>query len=167
MADRPYCRCPFPSIVSAIIVNKSSFTAILHFDLGAIYHSNATMRNAFRSGPAMIDQKLDCLTDSDDALPLHTVRPAALETFLASLSEPLRRWLVSTDFAAKAGELRLLPGDAGVAGAVLGLGEDLSPFVFGKLPLELPEGSVWRLASGHHDAHIATIGFCLGSYRYT
>jgi leucyl aminopeptidase len=115
----------------------------------------------------MIDQKLDCLTDSEDALPLHTVRPAALETFLASLSEPLRRWLVSTDLAAKAGELRLLPGDAGMAGAVLGLGEDLSPNVFGKLPLELPEGSVWRLASGDHDAHAATLGFCLGSYRYT
>ena len=36
----------------------------------------------------MIDQTLDCLTEADaGALPLHTVRPAALEAFLAGLPE--------------------------------------------------------------------------------
>ena len=78
-----------------------------------------------------------------------------------------RAFLSATGFAAKAGELRLLPGQEGLSGAVLGLGEDQSPHVFGGLPAQLPEGSVWRLASVDHDAVAAILGFSLGSYRYT
>src|SRR5580693_8910276 len=100
----------------------------------------------------MIDQPLDCLTGEDEtALPLHTVRPADLEAFLAGLPDTRHAFLRATGFAAKAGELRLLPGPDGLSGAVLGLGEDRSPYVFGALPASLPEGSVWRLASGDHD----------------
>jgi len=115
----------------------------------------------------MIDQNLDCLTEADaGARPLHTVRPAALEAFLAGLPIAQARWLTTTGFAAKAGELRLLPGEDGLSGAVLGLGEDRSPHVFGALPAELPEGSVWRLGSGDHDIASAVLGFALGYYRY-
>ena len=115
----------------------------------------------------MIDQTLDCLTEDDNAaLPLHTVRPAALEAFLAGLPKAQKAWLRATGFEAKAGELRLLPGPDGLDGAVLGLGEDRSPHVFGGLPAQLPEGSVWRLASGDHDPSAVTIGFSLGYYRY-
>jgi leucyl aminopeptidase len=116
----------------------------------------------------MIDQPLDCLTETDaGARPLHTVRPAALKVFLDGQPKPVAAWLRETGFAAKAGELRLLPGPDGISGAVLGLGDDHSPYVFGGLPAELPEGSVWRLADGDHDCAAATLGFALGSYRYT
>jgi leucyl aminopeptidase len=116
----------------------------------------------------MIDQTLDCLTeDAAQALPLHTVRPAALEAFLAAQPQAQSAWLRTAGFIAKAGDLRLLPGPEGVCGAVLGLGNDHSPHVFGSLPVQLPEGSVWYLGSGDHDTAIATLGFCLGSYRYT
>lgn len=116
----------------------------------------------------MIDQPLDCLTDGGDgALPLHTVRPAALDAFLAGQTPSIAAWLRASGFAAKAGELRLLPGPGGLSGAVLGLGQDLSPHVFGSLPGQLPEGSVWGLASGDHDPLTATLGFALGGYRYT
>ncbi len=116
----------------------------------------------------MIDQPLDCLTETDaSARPLHTVRPAALKVFLDGQPKPVAAWLQETGFAAKAGELRLLPGPDGISGAVLGLGDDHSPYVFGGLPAELPEGSVWRLADGDHDSAAATLGFALGSYRYT
>ena len=115
----------------------------------------------------MIDQTLTCLIEADDAArPLHTVRPTALDTFLATLQEAQRAFLVATGFAAKAGELRLLSGPDGLSGAVLGLGDDRSPHVFGALPGQLPEGSVWRLASGDHDLAAATLGFALGYYRY-
>ena len=115
----------------------------------------------------MIDQPLICLTDVDEgALPLHTARPATLDAFLAGLPDADARWLRATGFAAKSGELRLLPGPEGVAGAVLGLGIDRSPHVFGGLPAQLPEGSLWRLASGDHDAANAVLGFALGAYRY-
>jgi leucyl aminopeptidase len=116
----------------------------------------------------MIDQTLNCLTEeTTGALPLHTVRPGALETFLAGLPDIQRKFVSATGFAAKAGELRLLPGPDGLGGAVLGLGDDRSPYVFGALADQLPEGSVWRLASGDHDIGAATLGFSLGFYRYT
>ncbi len=51
--------------------------------------------------------------------------------------------------------------------AVLGLGEDRSPFAFGNLALRLPEGSVWQLIEGDFDTGDATLGFCLGGYRFT
>jgi leucyl aminopeptidase len=115
----------------------------------------------------MIDQTLDCLTDDDaNSLPLHTVRPPALETFLAGLPHAQGAWLQASDFTAKAGDLRLLPGPGGLSGAVLGLGDDRSPYAFGSLPAQLPAASVWHLASGDHDTAAATLGFCLGSYRY-
>jgi len=115
----------------------------------------------------MIDQTLDCLTGADEgALPLHTVRPEALAGFLADLPDSQRAWLNATCFAAKAGELRLLPDPGGLNGAVFGLGEDRSPHVFGALPALLPEGSIWRLARGDHDIATATLGFALGYYRY-
>ena len=83
----------------------------------------------------MIDQTLDCLTEADaGALPLHTVRPDALEAFAAGQPAACQAWLRQTGFAAKAGELRLLPGPDGLCGAALGLGDDHSPHVFGGLP---------------------------------
>ena len=75
----------------------------------------------------MIDQTLNCLTEAaEGALPLHTVRPVALEAFAGGLPDAQRAFLGATGFSAKAGELQLLPGPKGLAGAVLGLGEDLS-----------------------------------------
>ena len=116
----------------------------------------------------MIDQPLHCLTEADPAAaPLHTVRPEALDTFLAGLPDAQRAYLCAVGFAAKAGDLRLLPGPDGLNGAVLGLGLDRSPHVFGGVPALLPEGSVWRLASGDHDPAAATLGFALGAYQYT
>jgi leucyl aminopeptidase len=116
----------------------------------------------------MIEQHLTCLSQSDDgALPLHTVRPPALDTFVAGLPKAQSAWLRGTGFAAKAGELRLLPGPKGLSGAVFGLGDDMSPHVFGALPTLLPEDTVWHLASGDHDVASAVLGFCFGSYRYT
>ena len=115
----------------------------------------------------MIDQPLDCLTaEAAGAQPLHTVRPGALEGFLKAQPPDRSAWLRGAGFRAKAGELVLLPGPEGVGGAVFGLGEDHSPHVFGSLPVRLPEGSVWHLASGDHDPAAATLGFALGAYRY-
>ena len=116
----------------------------------------------------MIDQPLDCLIDDPTgARSLHSVRPDALDAFLATLPEAQSAWLRATGFAAKAGDLRLLPSATGFDAAVLGLGLDRSPHVFGGLAMQLPEGSVWRLAPGDCDRAAATLGYCLGAYRYT
>jgi leucyl aminopeptidase len=116
----------------------------------------------------MLDQTLDCLVDRDEAARLlHTVRPAGLDALLAALPAPQAAWLRQTGFQASEGELALLPGETGVAAAVLGLGHDCSPYAFGGLATRLPEGTAWRLAGDDHDPETAALGFCLGAYRYT
>ncbi len=115
----------------------------------------------------MLDQLIDCLvTEANDARPLHAVRPDGLEALLASLPEPQAAFLRDLGFHATVGELALLQGPQGLAGAVLGLGEDASPFPFGALPSRLPEGSTWALQPGPFDHDAALLGFCLGAYRY-
>ncbi|WP_428485750.1 leucyl aminopeptidase family protein [Rhodopila sp.] len=115
----------------------------------------------------MLDQILDCLVDTDDSTqPIHAVRPDRLVGFLNSLPSHQAGFLRDCGFGATAGDLRLLPGPDGIAGAALGLGEDHTPFVFGGLPMLLPEISTWRLQPGDYDPLAATLGYCLGAYRY-
>jgi leucyl aminopeptidase len=115
----------------------------------------------------MLDQTIDCIVhEADGTRPVHAVRPAGLAGFLESLPPAQAAFLRDTAFAAKAGEVRFLPGPGGVAGAVLGIGTDASPFVFGNLPVQLPEKFVWHLEPGDYDPLAATLGYCLGAYRY-
>ncbi len=101
------------------------------------------------------------------ALPLHAVRADALTAFLSGLPAPVTGFLRATGFAAKAGEFALLPGPDGLAGAVVGLGQDAraNPWAFGNLARGLPSGSAWRLAPGPQDEAMATLGWALGAYR--
>ena len=110
-------------------------------------------------------QQLPLVAADAAARPVHAVRPAALERFLAGLPTAQASFLSGAGFAAKADELALLPGDGGIAAAVIGLGEDRSPFAFGSLSTRLPEGA-WRLEPGDYEPGAATLGFCLGAYHY-
>ncbi|HET7884539.1 MAG TPA: leucyl aminopeptidase family protein, partial [Acetobacteraceae bacterium] len=111
--------------------------------------------------------RLDCLIDGDEAArAVHAVRPAELAGFLDGLPPAQSRFLRQLDFTAASQELLFLPGDDGVAGSVLGLGDDNSPFAFGNLAFRLPAGTPWRLETGSYDPAFATLGFCLGGYRY-
>ncbi|MGA9011571.1 MAG: leucyl aminopeptidase family protein [Acetobacteraceae bacterium] len=115
----------------------------------------------------MLEQRLDCLVDSADATrPLYAVRPSGLAAFLDGLPTAQSRFIRQLDFTAAAQELLFLPGDEGVVGAVFGLGDDMSPAAFGGLAFRLPEGAPWRLRAGDYDPACATLGFCLGAYRY-
>ncbi len=116
----------------------------------------------------MLEQTLTCLVDdAEPARPLHAIRPDGLAGFLDDLRPPQVGFLRQLNFTAAAQELMYLPGEDGVAGAVLGLGDDASPVAFGDLAYRLPEGAPWRLQPGAYDAAIATLGFCLGAYRYS
>jgi leucyl aminopeptidase len=115
----------------------------------------------------MLEQTLECLVDEADATrPLHAVRPSQLAECLDSLPAAQGRFLRQLDFSAAPQELMFLPADDGVAGAVLGLGDDQSPAAFGNLAYRLPEGIPWHLQPGDYDPAVATLGFCLGAYRY-
>jgi leucyl aminopeptidase len=116
----------------------------------------------------MLEQTLDFVVNSPEATrPVHVVRPDGVAAFLDTLASSQTAFLRDTAFSGKPGDLRLLPGPDGVAGAVLGIGSDSSPFVFGNLPMQLPELCPWRLEPGDYDAEAATLGYCLGGYRYS
>ena len=115
----------------------------------------------------MIDRTLDCVTENaNGARPLYPVRPAGLAEFLNGLPPRQARFLKDLGFRAAIGELAYLPAEDGIHGAVLGLGSDDSPYAFGSLATRLPEGSTWTLVAGDYDPSAATLGFCLGAYRY-
>ncbi len=116
----------------------------------------------------MLEQTLDCVADRDgDARPLYAVRPPELASLFDRLLAAQANYLRDLGFTAKSGEVQFLPGPNGVAGAICGLGDNRSPFAFGSLARLLPEGTTWRLEPGDYDAGSATLGFCLGAYRYT
>src|SRR5471030_308717 len=116
----------------------------------------------------MLEQTIGCVVNSSEGTrPVHIVRPNHLVAFLDTLPSGQAGFLRDSAFSGKAGEFRLLPGPDGVAGAILGLGSDSSPFIFGNLPMQLPEICPWRLEPGDHDDEAAILGYCLGAYRYT
>ncbi|UFN48337.1 leucyl aminopeptidase family protein [Roseomonas sp. OT10] len=102
-------------------------------------------------------------------LPLTAVPQAGLEEFLAGLPAAAAAFLRSSGFTAKAGQVSLLPGAEGLAGAVLGLGGGSEaaglPWTYGDLPRQLPQGSAWRL-TGAYDPAAAALGWDLGSYAF-
>lgn len=116
----------------------------------------------------MLEQAIDCVvTSARDVRPLYPVRPLEVAPLLDRLAGPQAHYLRDLGFAAKAGELHFLPGAEGIAGAVLGVGDDRSPLAFGDLAYRLPAGTTWQLQPGDYDTGFATLGFCLGAYRYT
>jgi leucyl aminopeptidase len=115
----------------------------------------------------VFDRPLTCLAiPGSSALPVHAWRPAGLETGLAMLDARQTAFLRATGFTAAAGQITLIPGDDGLAGAVLGLGDDRSPDAHGALAMALPEHTAWRLEPGDFDMDGAVLGFCLGAYQY-
>ena len=116
---------------------------------------------------AWVRRSLDCLAPADStALPVHALRPDSLPSFLDGLPARTADFLRAGGFAANAGTVSLLPGAAGLAGAVLGLGDDAGPHAFGALPFALPEGTIWHFAGPLDHPEDAALGFCLGAYRF-
>jgi len=116
----------------------------------------------------MLDQIIDCITeDPIGARPLRPIRPGELPAMLETLPPMQAGYLRDSGFTGRAGELALLPGAEGIAGAVLGLGTDTSPFVFGRLSSDLPAGAPWQLEQGDYNLADAILGVCLGAYRFT
>ncbi len=111
------------------------------------------------------DAAPDAAPAAAPARPVHTARPGALDSFLATLPEGQSAHLRTTGFTAAAGELALLPGEGGLE-AVLGLGEDRTCWTHAGLPFTLPEG-VWRLEPGDFEMDQAVLGWALGAYRFT
>lgn len=101
---------------------------------------------------------LSCLVpDGAAALPLHVVAPEEWAHL------PGAGFAKASGFSGKPGEIALLPGEGGIAGALFGAPKAAEGY--GALPFGLPEGTTWRLTGG--DGPQAALGWCLGAYRYT
>src|SRR5690606_11274861 len=96
-------------------------------------------------------------TDSTHALPLHVLDRDGFAAWNARQPAGVQEWLQHQQFTAAAGTAVLLPGDDGVAGAVLGVGDRADAYAYAHAPFALPAGSRWQLASELADADVANL----------
>ena len=104
---------------------------------------------------------------STTARALHVLDRTQLAAWRTTQSATVNAWIDAQGFAAGAGSLLLLPGEDGLAGAVVGIGDPLDPYSYAHAPFGLPAGD-WQLASDlSADARTALqLGWGLGSYRF-
>ena len=100
------------------------------------------------------------------SLPLHALSATQLPMFLAALPDPSAGFLRASGFAAKPGDIALIPGADSLVGAVVGIGKEASLWDFGGAPWALPAGSRWHLVSDEVDPAHAVLGWHLGAYRW-
>ncbi|MDP4032260.1 MAG: leucyl aminopeptidase family protein, partial [Pseudorhodobacter sp.] len=106
-----------------------------------------------------------------DSLPLHVLSPDDLPDWLAGPGGPWAGWLAAIGFGAALGEVRLLPGAEGLAGAVIGTGSAKARargrFGLAKAVAALPAGD-WHLSGRLNEcaAKEAVLGWLLASYRF-
>jgi len=107
-------------------------------------------------------------SDAAGARPLYVLDKAGFAAWLDTQPAATRAWLGSQQFVAAPGSVALLPGEDGLAGAVLGVGDRADAYAYAHAPFALPAGSSWRLATALDAADIANLqlGWGLGSYRF-
>jgi leucyl aminopeptidase len=108
------------------------------------------------------------MSTAPKSLPLYCVQRSDYEVWRRSQLPFPGSWIDAQGFAAAAGSLVLLPGDEGIAGAVIGIGDPLDPLSYAHAPYLLPAGD-WHLASGLDPAaqRALQLGWGLGSYRFS
>jgi leucyl aminopeptidase len=105
------------------------------------------------------------------AIPITFATKATWEAISAGLPEPARQFARANAFVAKPGAYLVLPAASGeIAQVIFGLDSESSkfrdPFRPGQLPGLLPPG-VYRFANvAAEQAHLATLAFALGCYRF-
>ena len=100
---------------------------------------------------------------------VHAIRPDMLDGLPALVGEGAARFARQAGFAARHGQVQLLPDtDGAITTALLGIAaetEGADPFVFGVLPDSLPAGP-WRVSAPADVTEMEiALGFCLGAYR--
>ena len=117
------------------------------------------MHSAFETAPAT------------SAIPITFATKATWDVVSADLAEPGRQFARACGFVARPGAWLALPNAGGeISQVVFGLDDEAGkfrdPFRTGQLPGLLPRG-VYRFANvAPEHAHLATLAFALGSYRF-
>ena len=101
--------------------------------------------------------------------PIHPLQPSQLAAWLALQPEPVQRWVRANKFSAEAGSLCLIPNEAGgLAAVLLGVSSLEDFWIYGSLPLLLPEGD-YRLESSELSAEQVLrilMAWGLGCYQF-
>jgi len=106
------------------------------------------------------------------AIPIVFATKSTWDAIAADLPSPARQFAAANGFAAKPGAWLALPDtDGKIAQVIFGLDSESAkfrdPFRPGQLPGLLPPG-VYRFANVEKDqAHLATLAFALGCYRFS
>ncbi len=109
-----------------------------------------------------------CFThDASSARPLHVLDAANFAAWRDAQSPSTQAWIDAHRFSAAHGSLLLLPGEGGIAGAAIGIGDALDPYSYAHAAFGLPVGA-WRVANDlNEDARAALqLGWGLGAYRF-
>ena len=111
----------------------------------------------------------DCFApEGTRGLPLYCVERTGFDAWRRLQVPEIGSWIDAHTFTATSGSVLLLPGDGGIAGAVLGIGDPQDPFSYAHAPLALPPGD-WAIAEAlDEDARRALhLGWGMGSYRFS
>jgi leucyl aminopeptidase len=108
------------------------------------------------------------LAKAASSTPIHCVTSAGFNALKSSLPKPAQTHLAALGYEPKPGALALLPGEGGkLGGVVFGVAETGGdPFIFGKLPKELPSGA-YHFATPLADPAQAALAWLLGSYSFS
>ena len=98
---------------------------------------------------------------------LHLVERNGFDAWRQRQSPSLQQWIAAHGFVAAAGAALVLPGDDGIAAAVLGIGDPLDPSSYAGAPMLLPAGD-WQVDGdlGADARRALQLGWGLGAYRY-
>ena len=102
------------------------------------------------------------------AIPLHAVRAPDLKAWIARRSKREAQFLKAVGFAAKEGDLRLVPAPSGaITFAVLGLGKGDDALALAAFSEQLPEGS-YRVETMPEtlSGETGALGWLLGTYAF-
>lgn len=98
---------------------------------------------------------------------LHIVGPDAAQAFLDALPAAQRAFVQASGFEGAHGQVALLPGEDGLAGALAVVQGDGSPWPYAHLPARLPVHR-WQVVSAIDPASAAelALGWALGTYAF-
>jgi leucyl aminopeptidase len=107
-------------------------------------------------------------TSSGTGVPIWFVNDATWAALRQALEPPARTFADASGFEPKPGQCLLLPGVAGLAGALFGLdpaGKAGDRFLPGRLPAVLPAGT-YRFGNAPPDPRLAALAFAFGCYGF-
>lgn len=85
---------------------------------------------------------------------------------MADLPRQAQSWLTAQNYQAGAGNVIFIPTQTGaIGGAVVGLGNDNTPFTTAVLAQTLPSGS-WHFANTPQNAFLSMLGLLMGDYSF-